>query len=204
MRTSNVPGFVTIDSTTLCKLLHTAEEGRQQIKLDEAGKKKIWKRYFKIDTRQFKDFYFFIKTDAVSINIVCSSKKYAGFKSKKRKRKKSAEQNEKFPYANDWVTKKKENPNFDASSSTLVGVDPGVNQLLYATNGNKSDATHLSYTGSQRVKETKSKKSLKIRKEKERKTKVQGLSIESWNSLLKNEPQNTVGVNKFQKLYKQP
>jgi hypothetical protein len=69
MRTSNVPGFVTIDSTTLCKLLHTAKEGRQQIKLDEAGKKKIWKRYFKINTRQFKEFYFIIKTDSAGFVV---------------------------------------------------------------------------------------------------------------------------------------
>ena len=199
MRTSNIPGHITIDSTTLRKLLY--EENKTE-KLTEEVKKEIWNKFFKIKTQQFKRFYFVVKTDAVSICII-RSKSIHGSKKKKRKRNNPKVSNT-IPYATDWTAGEKEKGRTDFQDLTLLAFDPGVSQLLYGTNGSKSDSKRISYTNPQRVKETKSKKSQKIRKEKERSFLVQGLSIESWNALVRHQPRNTVGLNKLQKLYKQP
>ena len=199
MRTSNIPGQITIDSTTLRKLLY--QEGKME-KLTEEVKKEIWNKFFKIKTQQFKRFYFLVKTDAVSISII-KSKSIEGSRKRKRK-KKNPKAKATIPYADDWIAGEKEKGRTDFQDLTLLAFDPGVSQLLYGTNGSKSDAKRISYTNPQRVKETKSKKYQKIRKEKERSFLVQGLSIESWNALLRHQPKNTVGLNKLQKLYKQP
>ena len=199
MRTSNIPGQITIDSTTLRKLLY--QEGKME-KLTEEVKKEIWNKFFKIKTQQFKRFYFVVKTDAVSISII-KSKSIEGSRKRKRK-KKNPKAKATIPYADDWIAGEKEKGRTDFQDLTLLAFDPGVSQLLYGTNGSKSDAKRISYTNPQRVKETKSKKYQKIRKEKERSFLVQGLSIESWNALLRHQPKNTVGLNKLQKLYKQP
>jgi hypothetical protein len=199
MRTSNIPGHITIDSTTLRKLLY--EENKTE-KLTEDVKKEIWNKFFKIKTQQFKRFYFLVKTDAVSICII-KSKSIEGSRKRKRK-KKNPKVKTTIPYADDWIAGEKEKGRTDFQDLTLLAFDPGVSQLLYGTNGSKSDSLRISYTNPQRVKETKSKKSQKIRKEKERSFLVQGLSIESWNALVRHQTRNTVGLNKLQKLYKQP
>ena len=82
MRTSNIPGHITIDSTTLRKLLY--QEGKEE-KLTEEVKKEIWNKFFKIKTQQFKRFYFVVKTDAVSICII-KSKSIEGSRKRKRHR----------------------------------------------------------------------------------------------------------------------
>ena len=199
MRTSNIPGQITIDSTTLRRLL--CQEGKME-KLTEEVKKEIWNKFFKTKTQQFKRFYFLVKTDAVSISII-KSKSIEGSRKRKRK-KKNPKAKATTPYADDWIAGEKEKGRADFQDLTLLAFDPGVSQLLYGTNGSKSDAKRISYTNPQRVKETKSKKYQKIRKEKERSFLAQGLSIESWNALLRHQPKNTVGLNKLQKLYKQP
>jgi len=153
MRSSNVPGHITIDSTTLRKLLYEKDKTK---KLNEEIKKEIWNKFFKINTQQFKRFHFLVKTDAVSISII-KSKSIEGSRKGKRKKKKPKVEHT-IPYADDWIAGEKEKGRTDFQDLTLLAIDPGVSQLLYGTNGSKSDAKRISYTNPQRVKETKSKK----------------------------------------------
>ena len=165
LRSNIIPKHTKIDTTTLVLLLidgKTHDHGKA-FYLTSGNvlkhQKKLWNMFFNTKDKIFKEkknytFNHMIETDGVSVSVQFIRKDKFGKKNIRGKKYKQSE-----TYIND-LTKK----DLDAlKAKRVVGIDPNLSDLLFcASYNNQEDLNTLRYTQSQRKKETKSKKYMKL------------------------------------------
>ena len=213
LKTSNIPSYITIDTSAMIQLF--AEKGKQgaMLKKVEESKEKIWSTNFRLDDCAFKkkdySFHHIIQTDGVGASILFHRKDYENKKdleqNKKLKRKLKKDLEKKVNAA----SKKEQyidNANNDEDNQltpeeyvelrgflNVVGIDPGRNDILYCTDGDET----LRYSAMQRKQQTKSKKYQKIRDSLKKFTEIDSLSVKEWETVLSACKKKTCNFQEF-------
>ena len=198
LRTSVIPKHICIDTTTLVHLLYDKElgMGKKSEVLTNGGIKrnqaKIWETMFRTDKQEFrsKDYIFnhMIDTDGVSACVLLIRRDLAGKKPPKGKKQPVREQ-----YIDDLSPEEGQT----LSDRSVVGIDPNMSDLLFCTNEDASK--HFRYTQNQRRKEINSKRYERITLKEKRRThnRVDGLTIEQWETSLSGHNHRTVKFDEF-------
>ena len=189
LRKNIIPKYITIDTTTVVHLLLGQNiNGKTRNEITRNGniismRDKIWSTIFKIDKKVFNNYsnkrnkykvifdtnYVFnnqISTNGVSCSILqIRQDLYDPFRAVKIKNVKKPKEYRSEKYIDDFTNEEKE----QYKNYNIVGIDPGKEDLIYATNGytiqtekGKHKTTTFRYSQNQRRKETKSKKYMKI------------------------------------------
>jgi transposase len=145
LRTSSSPCYITIDSLGLANLM--IDEGiadtRKRIK---SLKHQLWNQYFKLDLKEFrrKDYLFhhMIKTDGVGVSIIF------------HRQDQNPDRLNSDPPSLSAETRYVDDVRPDMNHFRVVGIDPGKEDLLHCTDGER----FYRYTANQRRKQTKQKK----------------------------------------------
>ncbi len=191
LRTSMVPSYITIDTTSLIMLMVDSGVGETRKRVSEL-KDQVWNSYFNLTNKAFKrkdyKFYHMIKTDGVGVSILMYRKDQDPNKIK------------------DDVESKPElyvdevlNPPKDKN---IVGIDVGKDDILHCTDGE----LFYRYTANQRRVQTKSKKYAKMMDNWKKEWFVEGVSVKDWESSLSSTNKYTSVYDTFkayiqQKLY---
>jgi len=166
LRTSIIPSYTIFDTTTVIHALFT-EEMNKQYYLTKGNTKKlqhdIWNLFFRLDKKEFnKNGYIFngeISTDGIAVSILLVRKDKYNPNGKnnilhiKKPKNFSIDR-----YIDDLD--EKEMAKF--KKYNVVGIDPGIADLLFCVSENKINVKTFRYSNIQRIKETKSKKYTKI------------------------------------------
>jgi len=202
LRTSVVPMHITIDTTTLVRLLfntgcfndlHMCKS--DLIKQCTARKDEIWSCVFRTNRRIFHAtanyaFDHMIRTDGVSCCVMLARKdaprrrKMTGPRLPKRKR--APEK-----YVDELTDDERE----ALKGKRIIGIDPGMGNLLYCST--EDGTRQFRYTQNQRRKETKSKRYAAIELEVKQKKSVDGRTIVEWEATLSTHNFKTVNVATF-------
>jgi hypothetical protein len=85
----------------------------------------------------------------------------------------------------------------DLSRKVVVGVDPGMGNLLYFSSDNGTERKQMRYTQKQRCMETRAKKYSEILKREKGRTVVDGRTIAQWEAELSEHSHKTVSLAAF-------
>lgn len=166
LRTDMIPKHVRIDTTSLVHICLTDEQGTKDEFLTQGNlvrnQSKIWEFFFKTNKKCFhlsdKHKYTFdhmISTDGVSCSIILIKKELKGRSIFRFKPKKT-------PMTEKYIDELEEEEYLELQKKKVVGIDPGLNNLLNCVNcvnGDQKDTiSKFRYSQNQRRQETKSKK----------------------------------------------
>ena len=163
LRTDIVPKHIRIDTTSLVHICLTEEQGTKEEFLTKGNlvrnQSKIWGFFFKTNKKCFHlsdthkyTFDHMISTDGVSCSILLIKKELQGrsiFRFKPRR----------TPPTEKYIDELEDPEYTRLQEKNVVGVDPGLNDLIYCVNGDQKDTiSKFRYSQNQRRQETKSKK----------------------------------------------
>jgi len=155
LRSSIAPGYIRLDTITLVYLLLRKEQGKKSDFSNQGNTKKhedkIWKFFFRTEKKAFHktdfSFHHMISTDGVGVSILFLRDDLVG---------------KRLPSAKKGVSKElyiDELNDYSAlRDKTIVGIDPGKEDLIYCVDDASKDANVFRYSQNQRRKETKMKK----------------------------------------------
>ena len=155
LRSEIAPKYIRLDTTTLVNLLLRKEHGTKgffktkgELKKNED---KIWKFFFRTERKMFckteYSFHHMVSTDGIGLSILFLRKDLVG---------------KKLPMMKKGISKELYIDELDDYSTlqnkTIVGIDPGKEDLIYCVDDASKDANVFRYSQNQRRKETKMKK----------------------------------------------
>jgi hypothetical protein len=162
VRTSVVPMHITLDTATLVKLFYSdafqekfsMEKGKLLHGNVVPNKDDIWGLVFRTNRRIFRGtksyaFNHRVRTDGVSCCVVQVKRGVVQATKGSPRRAGPAEK-----YVDELTAQAKE----DLSRKVVVGVDPGMGNLLYFSSDNGTERKQMRYTQRQRRMETRAKK----------------------------------------------
>ena len=155
LRSEIAPKYIRLDTTTLVNLLLRKEHGTKgffktkgELKKNED---KIWKFFFRTERKAFHkkgfSFHHMVSTDGIGMSILFLREDLVG---------------KKLPMMKKGISKELYIDELDDYSTlqnkTIVGIDPGKEDLIYCVDDASKDAHVFRYSQNQRRKETKIKK----------------------------------------------
>ena len=155
LRGEITPKYIRLDTTTLVNLLLRKEHGAKgffktngELKKNED---KIWKFFFRTEQKMFHktgfSFHHMVSTDGIGLSILFLRDDLVG---------------KKLPMMKKGISKELYIDELDDYSAlrdkTVVGIDPGKDDLIYCVDDASKDANVFRYSQNQRRKETKMKK----------------------------------------------
>jgi hypothetical protein len=193
LRSSIAPGYIRLDTITLVYLLLRKEQGKKSDFSNQGNTKKhedkIWKFFFRTEKKVFRkndfSFHHMISTDGVGVSILFIRDDLVG---------------KRLPNAKKGVSKElyiDELNDYSAlRDKTIVGVDPGKEDLIYCVDDASKDANVFRYSQNQRRKETKMKKYNNIILGMKT-NKIQGKSVVEYETELSLYNRKTLCIDKF-------
>ena len=193
LRSSISPGYIRLDTITLVYLLLRKEQGKKGDYNNQGNTKKhedkIWKFFFRTEKKVFRkndfSFHHMISTDGVGVSILFIRDDLVG---------------KRLPNAKKGVSKElyiDELNDYSAlRDKTIVGVDPGKEDLIYCVDDASKDANVFRYSQNQRRKETKMKKYNNIILGMKT-NKIQGKSVIEYETELSLYNRKTLCMDKF-------
>ena len=193
LRSSISPGYIRLDTITLVNLLLRKEQGKKSDYNNQGNTKKhedkIWKFFFSTEKKVFRkndfSFHHMISTDGVGVSILFIRDDLVG---------------KRLPNAKKGVSKElyiDELNDYSAlRDKTIVGVDPGKEDLIYCVDDASKDANVFRYSQNQRRKETKIKKYNNIILGMKT-NKIQGKSVVEYETELSLYNRKTLCIDKF-------
>jgi uncharacterized protein (UPF0248 family) len=193
LRSSILPHYIRLDTTTLVNLLMRKEQGNKGEYLTGGNLKKnedkIWDFFFRTERKLFQKtnylFHHMISTDGVGVSILFLRKDLVGKRVPTMKKKENAEQ---------YVDELKDTTAYQ--SKKIVGIDPNKGDLIYCVDGCTKDSTTFRYSQDQRRKETKSKKYRNILLRMKH-NKMQGKNIYEYETELSKFNRKTLHIDKY-------
>jgi hypothetical protein len=155
LRSEITPKYIRLDTTTLVNLLLRKEHGTKGFFKTKGELKKnedtIWKFFFRTERKMFHktgfSFHHMVSTDGIGLSILFLRNDLVG---------------KKLPMMNKGISKELYIDELDDYSAlrdkTIVGIDPGKDDLIYCVDNASKDANVFRYSQDQRRKETKMKK----------------------------------------------
>jgi hypothetical protein len=155
LRSEITPKYIRLDTTTLVNLLLRKEHGTKgffktkgELKKNED---KLWKFFFRTERKMFHktgfSFHHMVSTDGIGLSILFLRDDLVG---------------KKLPMMKKGISKELYIDELDDYSAlrdkTIVGIDPGKDDLIYCLDNASKDANVFRYSQDQRRKETKMKK----------------------------------------------
>lgn len=198
LRTSVVPKHITLDTITLVHLLYDEKMALgKKSKLTESGGVKrnqeaLWKAMFKVNRREFKakhyTFNFTLDTDGVSACTLLIRKDLVGKRLPKAKKCDKREQ---------YIDDLSESDCETLSPRKVVGIDPNMSDLLFCSNEDGSE--QFRYTQNQRRHEVNVKRYEQITQKEKKRThnRVDGRTIQDWETDLSAHNHRTVDRDRF-------
>jgi hypothetical protein len=193
MRSEIIPKHIRLDTTTLVHLLMTKKQGIKSEYLTKGNLKrnenKIWEFFFRTERKMFYkkyyEFHHMIETDGISCTLLLLRKDLIGKRLPMMKKGLSCETyiDELSDYA-------------QLQNKKIVGVDPGLCDLIYCVDADNKEANKFRYSQDQRRKETKKKKYSKIQLEL-KKERIQGKTIIEWETELSKLNKKSLNITKF-------
>ena len=193
MRTNIVPKYVRLDTETIITLLVTKEEKDSlgmkselltKIKKNQNG---IWDFFFRTEKKEFNKngytFHHMIVTDGVGVSILFHRENL--LKSKIPKTKKIIKEEKYIDELQDYSTVK---------DKKLVGIDPGMEDLIYCVDGVSKKSKHFRYSRFQRNEESKLKKYNRLILSKKQESEVKIIEYETELSMYNRK---TLDVSEF-------
>ena len=193
MRSEIIPKHIRLDTTTLVHLLMTKKQGIKSEYLTKGNLKrnedKIWEFFFRTERKMFHkkyyEFHHMIETDGISCTLLLLRKDLIGKRLPMMKKGLSTE------------TYIDELPDYtQLQNKKIVGIDPGLCDLIYCVDADNKEAKKFRYSQDQRRKETKKKKYSKIQLEL-KKEKIQGKTIIEWETELSKLNRKSLNITKF-------
>jgi hypothetical protein len=193
LRSSIAPGYIRLDTITLVYLLLRKEQGKKSDFSNQGNTKKhedkIWKFFFRTEKKVFHktdfSFHHMISTDGVGVSVLFLREDLVG---------------KRLPSAKKGVSKElyiDELNDYSAlRDKTIVGVDPGKEDLIYCVDDASKDANVFRYSQNQRRKETKMKKYNNIILGMKT-NKIQGKSVIEYETELSLYNRKTLCMDKF-------
>jgi len=193
LRSSIAPGYIRLDTITLVNMLLRKEQGNKCDYSNQGNTKKhedkIWKFFFRTEKKVFHktdfSFHHMISTDGVGVSVLFLREDLVG---------------KRLPNAKKGVSKElyiDELNDYSAlRDKTIVGVDPGKDDLIYCVDDASKDANVFRYSQDQRRKETKMKKynniilGMKTQK-------IQGKSVIEYETELSHFNRKTLHIDNF-------
>lgn len=197
LRSEIIPKHIRIDSTTVINLLMETDKSYylrngNLVKLQH----EIWDKFFRLDHKVFrkKDYVFdhTIITDGVSCSIQFIKTQYLG---------KYIPNTKKITKDEQYIDQLDNHHYNKLKSKTIVAIDPNKGDLIYCVDNVIKERNHFRYTQDQRRKETKMKKYRDIQQELKN-NKVEGKSIQEWESTLSDFSKKTLDIEKFKEYIK--
>ena len=155
LRSAISPKYIRLDTTTLVNLLLRKEHGTKSFYKTKGELKKnedkIWEFFFRTERKMFCktgfSFHHMVSTDGVGLSILFLRADLVG---------------KKLPMMKTGISKELYIDELDDYSAlqnkTIVGIDPGKDDLIYCVDNASKDANVFRYSQNQRRKETKMKK----------------------------------------------
>lgn len=155
LRSEIAPKYIRLDTTTLVNLLLRKEHGTKAFFKTKGELKKnedkIWKFFFRTERKMFHktgfSFHHMVSTDGIGLSILLLRDDLVG---------------KKLPMMKKGISKELYIDELDDYSTlqnkTIVGIDPGKEDLIYCVDDASKDANVFRYSQNQRRKETKMKK----------------------------------------------
>ncbi len=193
MRSEIIPKHIRLDTTTLVHLLMTKKQGIKSEYLTKGNLKrnenKIWEFFFRTERKMFHkkyyEFHHMIETDGISCTLLLLRKDLIGKRLPMMKKGLSCE------------TYIDELPDYmQLQNKKIVGVDPGLCDLIYCVDADNKEANKFRYSQDQRRKETKKKKYSKIQLEL-KKENINGKTIIEWETELSKLNRKSLNITKF-------
>ena len=193
LRSSIAPGYIRLDTITLVYLLLRKEQGKKSDYSNQGNTKKhedkIWKFFFRTEKKVFHktdfSFHHMISTDGVGVSVLFLRDDLVG---------------KRLPSAKKGVSKElyiDELNDYSAlRDKTIVGIDPGKEDLIYCVDNASKDANVFRYSQNQRRKETKMKKYNNIILGMKT-NKIQGKSVIEYETELSLYNRKTLQIDKF-------
>ena len=193
LRSSIAPGYIRLDTITLVNLLLRKEQGKKSDYSNQGNTKKhedkIWKFFFRTEKKVFHktdfSFHHMISTDGVGVSVLFLRDDLVG---------------KRLPSAKKGVSKElyiDELNDYSAlRDKTIVGIDPGKEDLIYCVDNASKDANVFRYSQNQRRKETKMKKYNNIILGMKT-NKIQGKSVIEYETELSLYNRKTLQIDKF-------
>jgi hypothetical protein len=155
LRRSISPGYIRLDTITLVNMLLRKEQGKKSDYSNQGNTKKhedkIWKFFFRTEKKVFHktdfSFHHMISTDGVGVSVLFIRDDLVGKRLPSAKKDTSKELY--IDELNDYSS---------LQNKTIIGVDPGKEDLIYCVDNSSKDANIFRYSQNQRRKETKMKK----------------------------------------------
>jgi len=193
LRSSISPGYIRLDTITLVYLLLRKEQGKKGDYNNQGNTKKhedkIWKFFFRTEKKVFRkndfSFHHMISTDGVGVSILFIRDDLVGKRLPNAK--KGASKELYIDELNDYSALR---------DKTIVGVDPGKEDLIYCVDDASKDANVFRYSQNQRRKETKMKKYNNIILGMKT-NKIQGKSVIEYETELSLYNRKTLCMDKF-------
>ena len=193
MRSEIIPKHIRLDTTTLVHLLMTKKQGIKSEYLTKGNLKrnedKIWEFFFRTERKMFHkkyyEFHHMIETDGISCTLLLLRKDLIGKRLPMMKKGLSCE-----TYIDELTDYTQ------LRNKKIVGVDPGLCDLIYCVDNDNKDANKFRYSQDQRRKETKKKKYSKIQMEL-KKEKINGKTIIEWETELSKLNRKSLNITKF-------
>lgn len=200
IRTSIIPKYIKIDTTTLVHLLidrekhghsksHYITKGNMLTYQDE-----IWSLFFKTEKALFSNrnqgkhrFNYMIETDGVGCSVLLI----------RRRQEIRVDIRQPRPTISD-VKYIDEVPTEVLQRKKLVAIDPNLSDLLYCVTREADQIIKLRYTQDQRRKETKSKKYMRLIEHFKLQTVIEGRTVIQWEAELCKHSRKTVNFMHFQ------
>jgi hypothetical protein len=193
MRSEIIPKHIRLDTTTLVHLLMTKKQGIKSEYLTKGNLKrnenKIWDFFFRTERKMFHkkyyEFHHMIETDGISCSLLLLRKDLIGKRLPMMKKGLSTE-----TYIDELTDYTQ------LQNKKIVGVDPGLCDLIYCVDADNKEANKFRYSQDQRRKETKKKKYSKIQLEL-KKEKINGKTIIEWETELSKLNRKSLNITKF-------
>jgi hypothetical protein len=193
LRSSILPHYIRLDTTTLVNLLMRKEQGNKSHYLTGGNLKKnedkIWEFFFRTERKLFLKtnylFHHMISTDGIGASILFLRKDLVGKRIPAMKKKENAEL---------YVDELKDTTSYQTKK--IIGIDPNKGDLIYCVDGCSKDSTTFRYSQDQRRKETKSKKYRNILLRMKHHT-IQGKNIYAYETELSKFNRKTLHIDKY-------
>ena len=193
MRNEFIPKHIRLDTTTLVHLLMTKSQGNKSTYLTAGNLKrnedKIWEFFFRTERKCFHkkhyEFHHMIETDGISCSLLLLRKDLIGKRLPTMK--KGINNEEYIDEVKDYTS---------LQNKTIVGIDPGKNDLIYCVDADNKEANTFRYSQDQRRKETKKKKYAKIQLELKQE-KIHSKTIIEWETELSKMNKKTLNIMRF-------
>ena len=188
LRNNIVPHYITIDTASLINLFADKGEKGTQLKKVKEYQYEVWNKYFKMDTKIFKQknyhFNFTLQTDGIGCSLLFEHNDYTG----KYCQNCSTDENYSYKYIDNYSKEETDK----LKKRKIVGCDPGKLNMVYMAD---EDGNKLRYTALQRRTESMAKRNNRIMNTE----KVKGGVIEK-ETVLSEYNSKTVNYERF-KLY---